>query len=167
MITAFKDVLERGHYVFLCGSGEYRYEAALQELRDQYPEQCGVYFGFNAQFAHDIYAGCDFFLMPSLFEPCGIGQLLAKRYGTLPIARKTGGLADTICAYDGGNAEVADGFLFNDFDIWGLLWAIHQAEHVYSQDKEMDKMIANAMRCDHSWKKSGQAYLALYSSLLA
>lgn len=166
LCNALEDILNKGYTAFVVGSGDYGLEQALQSLRDRYPEQFGIYIGFNNPLAHNIYGGCDFFLMPSLFEPCGIGQLLAKRYGTLPIARATGGLADTIVSYNGQNEKEANGFLFNDFDIWGLLWAISEAEKVYAKPKLMSQLIKNAMECDHSWALSGNAYLALYASML-
>ena len=166
LIGALYQILENGYLAFVCGSGDYELERRLQEVRDRYPDNFGLYIGFNNQFAHDIYGGCDFFLMPSLFEPCGIGQLLAKRYGTLPIARRTGGLADTIVSYDGTNEKVANGFLFNDFDVSGLLWAVGEAEKAYAKPTLMKKLIVNAMKCDHSWAVSGKAYLDLYKSML-
>ena len=83
------------------GSGEYGYEQEFEHLRAEYPHQMGLYIGYNNTLAHLTYAASDFFFMPSLFEPCGIGQMIAQRYGTLPLVRNTGGLKDTVIGYDG------------------------------------------------------------------
>lgn len=97
-----RELLNQGAELFVVGSGEYDLEQALQHLRDDYPTRMGVYFGYNGELAHQVYASSDFFLMPSLFEPCGIGQMIAERYGSLPIVRDTGGLHDTVFPYGQG-----------------------------------------------------------------
>lgn len=161
IIGAVEKIASEGHLVFILGSGDPYYENELQRLRDTYPTKFLFYRGYSNQVAHDIYASSDFFLMPSSFEPCGIGQLIALRYGTLPIARATGGLADTIVT----DGEKADGFLFSDYSQYAFDEAINRAEQVYFEEKSMQKMIVSAMKADHSWGKSADEYIALYNQL--
>ena len=98
-----------------------RKQQEFERLRGTYPENVGIYIGYNNELAHKIYAGSDLFLMPSLFEPCGIGQMIAQRYGTLPIVRRTGGLKDSVIGYDGYNLDKANGFGFDDFNAQALI----------------------------------------------
>ena len=103
--------------------GEYQYEQRLEELRRAYPDKLGIYIGYNDALAHRIYAASDFFLMPSLFEPCGLGQMIAQRYGTLPIVRRTGGLKDSVINFDSGNEEISKqiaGYLMKTYDFESL-----------------------------------------------
>lgn len=159
--------LRHGAMIIALGSGEYELEQGLEELRSEFPEQVGIYIGYNNKRAHEIYAGLDFFLMPSLFEPCGIGQMIALRYGTIPLVRDTGGLRDTVIGYDGKNADKADGIIFEDYDDGGLMYASAVATKLYEDKKSFNKIITNAMKADHSWKKSAEAYIKLYKSLIA
>ena len=153
-------LLYRGANIVVLGSGEYGLERAIQELRDARPDKVGVYIGYNDAFAHKVYAGCDFFLMPSLFEPCGIGQIVAQRYGTLPIARETGGLVDTV------HPEV-DGFTFQYYDVFSMRAVLDRALDVYYMDNnKMKEMIKTAMSLDRSWVESMNKYLALYKEVI-
>ena len=153
-------LLYRGANIVVLGSGEYSLERAVQELRDAHPDKVGVYIGYNDELAHKIYAGADFFLMPSLFEPCGIGQIVAQRYGTLPIVRETGGLFDTV------HPEI-DGFSFQYYDVFSMRAVIDRALDIYYTDKnKMDSMIENAMKLDRSWVESMNKYVSLYKEVL-
>lgn len=163
---AFKvgeSILRHGGKLVILGEGEPELEDRMQALYDHYPEQCAVYRGYNNQLAHDIYAASDFFLMPSLFEPCGIGQMIAQRYGCLPIVRMVGGLKDTVVGYDGKNENVATGFVFTDFTIEALKAATLRALTAFADGRVMKKLIHNAMKVDHSWRKSAEEYLKLYT----
>ena len=153
-------MLERGANIVILGSGESGLEQGFQSLRDMHPDQVGIYIGYSDDVAHKIYAGSDFFLMPSLFEPCGIGQMIAQRYGTLPIVRETGGLVDTV------HAEV-DGFSFYSFDPLSMKGALDVAFRYYYEDKDgLDRMIKNALKLDRSWKDSMNKYLAIYKDAI-
>lgn len=152
--------------IFILGSGEKELEDRAEFLRKCYAENVAVYFGYNDQLAHKVYASCDFFLMPSLYEPCGIGQMIAHRYGALPIVRNTGGLVDTIIGFDGNNIDVADGFSFNDYVLQGLLGPCMSALDVYCYDDMMKKLIKNAMNKKHDWATSSELYLGMYKELL-
>jgi starch synthase len=152
--------------ILILGSGEYALERRVQALRDAYPSRVGVYLGYQNALSHLIYAGADFFLMPSLFEPCGISQMIAQRYGTLPIVRYTGGLRDTVEGYDGDPNQYADGIGFRDYDLGGLTYGMSKANELYHQPEEYARIVGNALRKDNSWKKSAAAYLRLYHEAL-
>jgi len=162
ILQAAPRFVEKGAYLVVLGSGEDGLEKGLEYLRSCYPNNVYIYIGYSDPLAHEIYSVSDFFLMPSLFEPCGIGQIIAEEYGTLPIGRKTGGIADTIIHYDGTNPDKATGFLFRDYDATGLGWAMEEAEKVYADKKLFRKLQANAMNYDNSWNTSANLYLALY-----
>lgn len=154
-------LISRGANLIFLGNGEYELEHKLNEYRDRYPNQIGIYIGYNDALAHEIYAGCDFFLMPSLFEPCGIGQIIAQRYGTLPIVRETGGLCDTV------HTEI-DGFSFHDFSGYSMRCVLDRALDIFYTDKAfLEKMIKTALSLDRSWKDSCQLYLGIYKELIS
>ncbi len=153
-------ILKLDTQMIVLGSGEQRYQDFFEWLRRSYPDQVGIYIGFNNELAHKIEAGADIFLMPSLFEPCGLNQIYSLRYGTLPIVRLTGGLADTI--EDGVN-----GFTFFDFDAKFFLNTVERAIDVYRNHPDKWKqMMITAMGQDFSWEKSAEKYLTVYSKLL-
>ena len=104
--------------------------------------------------------------MPSLFEPCGIGQMIAQRYGTLPIVRRTGGLRDSVIGYDGNNLDVANGFGFDDYNANALINTCDWILNVYDNKDVFNKLIENALKTNNSWSKSCDLYLGLYKSLL-
>ena len=159
-------LLDQGASLLALGSGEYQLEQGLEELRRRYPKQVGIYIGYSDEFAHKVYAASDFFLMPSLFEPCGIGQLIAQRYGAIPIVRDTGGLHDTINDYLGGEAGESDGIKFCHYNVEGLAYASKLAMKLYADEATFHALQHNAMKKDNSWKKSANKYLSLYKGLL-
>ena len=148
-------------FVFL-GSGDSSYENLLIWLSNN-TSNIRAYIGYKADLANQIYAGSDFFLMPSIFEPCGLSQLIAMRYGSLPIVRATGGLDNTVVGYPLDNST---GFKFWGYDGWQMKEAIDCAIGVYKDKYTFNAMHKSAMESDFSWKKSSQEYLKLYKSLL-
>lgn len=147
-------------FVFL-GSGNSDYENLFIWLSNNTPNiRC--YVGYKAELANLIYAGSDFFLMPSKFEPCGLSQLIAMRYGSLPIVRATGGLEDTICGYPLDNSN---GFKFWGYDSGSMVGAINAALNIYKDKYVFDAMRKSAMESDFSWKKSAAKYMAMYREL--
>lgn len=162
VLANVEHLVKSGAIVIILGSGEKELENAFQSLRDRYPNQVGIYIGYNDSLAHKVYAGSDFFLMPSLFEPCGIGQLIAMRYGTLPIVRETGGLVDTVIGYTNHNKDVATGFKFHDYKVQGLKGSIDQSLETYHNKDAFRRLIKNAMKYDVSWKKSTAEYMSIY-----
>ncbi len=167
VIDNFENLLSKNVNLVVLGSGEYGLERRFEDLRARYPEKCGIYIGYNEKLAHKIYAGIDFFLMPSLFEPCGLSQMISQRYGALPIVRYTGGLRDTVKGYTGKANEKTDGIGFNDYNISGLSYALGVAEGLYQNREAMEKCVANAMMANHSWKRSAALYEKLFFSLLS
>ena len=117
----------------LLGTGDEYYHVRFREITQRYPGKIAIHLGFNPQLAQRIYAGSDMFLMPSRFEPCGLGQLISLRYGTIPVVRATGGLAETITDYS-GDPENGNGFSFADFLSYAMMDAINRAIHVYVND---------------------------------
>jgi starch synthase len=163
LISGSVDRLVRlGLNIVILGKGDEYYQNLLASLAGKHPGRVFVKIGFRESLAHTIYAGCDFFLMPSKYEPCGLGQLIALRYGTIPVARKTGGLADTIEDYDHLKSK-GTGFLFSGYTPDALLDAVKRALCVYADRKKMEKMISEAMKTDFHWIKSAQEYRELYS----
>lgn len=161
------EYLYQGANLFVLGSGEYGLEQRMESLRRQYPNNCGIYIGYSDPLAHKIYAGCDFFLMPSLFEPCGISQMVSQRYATLPIVRRTGGLTDTVNGYIGDNAKFADGIVFNDYNTQGLGYGVGMAMKLYKNEEDLSTVRKNAIERDNSWEKSAKNYENLYKSALS
>ena len=159
-------IIGNGGKLVILGSGENELERAFQALRDKHPDKVGIYIGYNDALAHKVYAGSDFFLMPSLFEPCGIGQMIAMRYGTLPIVRETGGLVDTVIGYTNFNVDVATGFKFQDFKVEGLRGSIDHTLGVYKDKESFKRLIKNAMKHDVSWKSSAEQYVSIYRKAL-
>ena len=166
IFPAVDELINRGANIVMLGSGEYHYEQKWEELKRKYPDRVGLYIGYSDPLAHKIYAASDFFIMPSLFEPCGLGQMIAQRYGTLPIVRRTGGLRDSVICYDGSNADKANGFGFDAYSEYEMRRTAHYAFDVYQDKKLLHQLMKNAMLTDNSWQKSTQEYLQLYKLLV-
>ena len=149
-------------FIFL-GSGDYDYENLFIWLSNN-TSNIRAYVGYRGDLANQIYAGSDFFLMPSKFEPCGLSQLIAMRYGSLPIVRATGGLEDTVTGYPLDNST---GFKFWRYDGWDMKEAINCALNVYKDKFTFNAMRKSAMNADFSWKKSSEKYLQMYKELLS
>jgi starch synthase len=146
----------------LLGAGDEYYETRFHGLEEKYPEKVAVYTGFNGTLAQRIYAGCDMFLMPSRFEPCGLGQLISLRYGTIPIVRATGGLAETVLDYNQDN-DKGNGFSFVNFSADDMMDAIKRALKLYREQPEAwDRLVIRAMEQDNSWSRPASKYMDLY-----
>ena len=150
--------------VFL-GTGEQRYESILGEIAARFPQQLSVNTYFDESLARRIYAGSDFFLLPALFEPCGIGQLIALRYGTIPVVRKTGGLKDTVFPYDETTGE-GNGFTFTNYNAHDMLFTLKMALDLYENKKAWGMLVKNALRENHGWDVPAREYEALYRRLV-
>ncbi len=148
------------------GTGEPGHEHYFQTLRDRRPHQVGFYAGYYEDLAHLIEAGSDAFLMPSRYEPCGLNQMYSLKYGTLPIVRKTGGLADTVVPFDAAS-ETGTGFVFEAFRSDALLAAVRQSLSVWKDRPRWDAMVQRAMAQDFSWDRQGPKYVALYKRLMS
>ncbi|WP_440109287.1 glycogen synthase GlgA [Paenibacillus sp. QZ-Y1] len=145
----------------LLGTGDPAYEHWFREAANRYPLKMSAQITFNDGLSRRFYAGSDLFLMPSRFEPCGISQLLALRYGSVPLVRETGGLNDTVQAYNEFNGE-GNGFSFESFNAHDMMNTIRRAEALYRQPEHWKKIVKNAMSGDYSWNVSAQEYLNIY-----
>ncbi|KIL47017.1 glycogen synthase GlgA [Jeotgalibacillus campisalis] len=150
--------------LIVLGSGEYEYEDYFNYLAGTYPDQAGVYIGFSEEIAHKIYAGADYFLMPSLFEPCGLSQLISFQYGTVPIARETGGLNDTVQPLNETDLT-GNGFTFTHYNAHDMKHTIQRALSFYQDEHAWPALRENAMTKDYSWAQSAAQYHELYSKL--
>jgi starch synthase len=149
----------------LLGAGDWHFEQFFSQMAAAYPDKVKVYIGFNEPLAHQIYAGADLFLMPSLFEPCGLSQLIALRYGTIPIVRETGGLNDTVQSYNEATGE-GNGFSFTNFNAHDMLYTIRRALSFYHDKPIWEKLMKEAMNRDYSWAQSAAKYNEVYADLV-
>lgn len=159
---AMDELLKEDLQFVLLGTGDPHYENQFRDLAANNPERCAAQIGFNGVLAQRIYAGSDFFMMPSRFEPCGLGQLIAMRYGTIPIVRATGGLNDTVHDYH-RHPEAGNGFVFTDYSAAALLEAARRALRLYRERPEVwGGLVRRVMEADYSWAKSAASYVELY-----
>ena len=155
------------------GTGDPDYHTILTSLYQTHPHKLGLRLGFSNELAHQIEAGSDMFLMPSQYEPCGLNQMYSMAYGTVPVVRKTGGLADTIIDADdshesGVQSKPANGFTFEEFEASALETAISRAVEVYCHDKQKwRELVAAGMQSDWSWAASAKEYQQLYEQTIA
>jgi starch synthase len=161
-----RDILQEDLQVIILGTGDYEFEEHLRQAARIYPEKLRVYTGFNESLAHKLYAGADLFLMPSQFEPCGLGQLIAMKYGAIPIVRETGGLNDTIIPWNEFTGR-GNGFSFAHFNAHDMLYTIRRALHVYHDSKSWKSIVKQAMEMDYSWAQSAYCYNQLYAEIVA
>lgn len=147
------------------GSGDKSYEGMFDYASKRFIGKVASFIGYDDVLAHRIYAGADLFLMPSAFEPCGLGQLFSLRYGTIPIVRETGGLKDTVTPYNEYTME-GNGFGFSNYNAHDMLFTIKRALSFYTQEKHWDKIVESAMKCDYSWEKSADKYIEMYDRLI-
>ena len=147
------------------GSGDPQYEAFFTQLQADFPGRVHFRRGYDDALSHWIEAACDLFIMPSLYEPCGLNQMYSLRYGTVPIVRKTGGLADSVEHYN-PDTGVGTGIVFNDFNTEALEWALNTALDLYAAPTHWLRMVRNGMRRDFSWERQGGLYVELFNRLL-
>ena len=165
MFESLPQVLEwRDLGVVALGSGEPQYERFFADLERRFPGRVVFRRGYDDELSHWIEAACDMFLMPSLYEPCGLNQMYSLRYGTVPIVRHTGGLADSVQSYD-PETGAGTGIVFNDFDSEALEWALNMALDLHAQPVEWRRMVLNGMAKDFSWERQGKKYVAIYRRL--
>lgn len=161
----FGEIMNLDVQVVVLGTGEYRYENMFKHYAYIYPEKMAARITYDGLLAQRIYASSDLFLMPSLFEPCGLSQLFSLRYGTLPIVRETGGLKDTVIPYDPKTDE-GYGFTFTNYNAHDMLQTVENAVELYKDKKVWDKLVKRGMSLDFSWDKSAHEYIALYDKAM-
>jgi starch synthase len=164
-VDVINDLLKLKAQWLILGSGEEKYENLFRNLAYKYPHKFGVYIGFNNELSHLIEAGADMLLMPSRYEPCGLNQIYSLKYGTVPIVRKTGGLADTVKDWDEENHfgfDHGNGFSFYDYSGYALYKSIERAINTFKHKNIWHKIQMNGMNLDFSWEKSAEKYMELY-----
>jgi starch synthase len=163
-LGALMEMLNTDIQFVLLGSGSHEYERGYRELARRFPGKVAVQFGYDETLAHRIEAGCDFFLMPSRFEPCGLNQMYSLRYGTIPIVRATGGLDDSVIDWT-QNVRAANGIKFSEYTSRALSKAIRKALVLYTEPKLMSACCLNAMNADFSWDKTVHEYQPVYDKV--
>jgi starch synthase len=163
-LAALQEMLAADMQFVLLGSGNREYERGYRKLAERYPAKCAVSIGFDTGFSHRIEAGCDFYLMPSRFEPCGLNQMYSLRYGTVPVVRMTGGLDDSVIDI-GEDEERANGIKFAEYSVRALAKAVRKALVLYADKPLLEHYRRNAMARDFSWESTAREYAALYRSL--
>lgn len=161
-----EELMQEDVQLVVLGAGDWHYENVLNHLVARYPQKAAVWLGYNDRLARRIYAGSDIFLMPSRFEPCGLSQLLALRYRSIPVVRETGGLKDTVLSYNEDTGE-GNGFSFTHFNADDYWYTLKRALRFYRDDAAWRRIVENAGKEDYSWSRSAKAYTALYDQLLA
>lgn len=160
------EILQEDVQVVILGTGDPVYEGFLQHEAQYQSEKLNVHIGFDERLAHRLYAAADLFLMPSLFEPCGLGQLIAMKYGAVPIVRETGGLNDTVTPWNEYTGE-GNGFSFANFNAHDMLFTIRRALHFYHDQAVWPVIVKQAMVKDYSWAQSAYRYNQLYAELIS
>lgn len=164
LIPALEEIAQLGVQFVLLGTGEEKYHKILRDIAKKRKEQFGIHIVFDPKMAKSIYAGADLFILPSYYEPCGLAQMIALRYGTIPVVRATGGLADTIQEFNAKSGK-GNGFLFEEYSTSAFLEALKRALKVY-EDKDLWLLLTkNAMESDYSWSASAKKYLQIFESI--
>jgi starch synthase len=165
-LAALQEMLAGDMQFVLLGSGQREYERGYRRLAERYPSKCAVQIGFDTGLSHRVEAGCDFYLMPSRFEPCGLNQMYSLRYGTPPIVHLTGGLDDSVTDIS-ENSDKADGIKFVEGSVRALSKAIRKAQALYADKPLLRHYQRNGMTRDFSWERTAAAYAALYQEVCA
>jgi starch synthase len=165
LYDALPEVLERGAAKFVAlGSGEHHYERFMHGLQERFPGRAVFYGGYSEELAHLIEAASDIFLMPSAYEPCGLNQMYSLKYGTVPIVRRTGGLADSVRHFDPATGQ-GTGVVFDHYDADGVRWALATALEWFGWPSVWRRLVLNGMREDYSWERQVTEYERLYAQL--
>ena len=165
IVHILPDLLQRDVQLVVLGNGDYKYEQFFREVATEHSNKVAALITFDDRLARRMYASSDLFLMPSRFEPCGIGQLIALRYCSAPIVRETGGLKDTIIPFDDETCE-GNGFSFTNYNAHDMLFTIDRAISLYENKEAWRALLNNMRKSDFSWEKSAQTYILLYESLV-
>jgi starch synthase len=168
VVDAIPELIEAGVQIGILGTGDPVYEQRLVQAVNRYPGQVGVRIGYDEALAHRAEAGADLFLMPSRFEPCGLNQMYSQRYGTVPVVRRVGGLADTVEDANPTNLTLgrASGILFHEPSAAALIQAVQRALVIYRQPAAWQKLQCTGMCKDFSWRQSARQYVELYHAAI-
>lgn len=165
LVACFERIMDTGSQFVLLGSGEPALQEKLMSFARRYPLQVGINLAFSEELARKIEAGCDIYLMPSRFEPCGLNQLYSLKYGSVPVVRAVGGLADTVREWDFGSKE-GTGFVFEEYNPGAFMAAVERAQAVFAKKKDWEKLVRNGMSEDWSWARSAAEYRSLYEAAI-
>jgi starch synthase len=160
-VIFYKSLIKENINILILGSGELKVEAELKSLDIPFKNSYASYIGYDEKLAHQIYAGSDFLLMPSRVEPCGLNQMYALRYGTVPVVRRTGGLKDTVIDIGDGGC----GICHDQASVEDVVYSIDRAVQLYKNKREFNEIRKKCMQIDHSWDISEREYLSLYQSI--
>ena len=163
---AWYDLLQRPLRMVVLGTGDHGVQEGLRYLQQRDPDRFSVRFAYDESLAHKVMAGCDVFLMPSRSEPCGLTQMYALRYGTVPVVRSTGGLVDTVEPFDAARGA-GTGFRFDTPDGTGLVWALDQALAAWKDREAWRGLMRRGMSREFSWQRSAREYVELYRRAMA
>ncbi len=161
-----EDLVADGIQIVVLGTGEWKYEEMFKSFAARFPKQVSANIFYSNELSHRIYASCDAFLMPSLFEPCGLSQLMSLRYGTVPIVRETGGLKDTVEAYN-QYENTGTGFSFTNYNAHEMLDTVRRCKDLYDNKRRWNAMVERGMKMDFSWSASAKKYEEVYEELEA
>ena len=165
LVKKLDEILALKVGLIVLGSGDELIQRAIKKAAERHPGRVGFEISFNEPLAHRIMAGADIFLIPSRYEPCGITQMYALKYGTIPEVRATGGLNDTIVQYDPKTGE-GNGFKFGPYKLAAMVTAIRKAVNFFQDSSAWKRLMANGMKADFSWNRSAQSYLEIYRSFV-
>jgi starch synthase len=160
----FDEIMGLDTCIVILGLGDKHYHDLLTTAQKRFPGRVSVNLAFDEELAHQIEAGCDMFLMPSKYEPCGLNQMYSMKYGTVPIVRRTGGLADTVVDFDASGEST--GFVFGQYSSEHLLEAVSRARKAYADRGQWDRLVDRAMAQDFSWERSAKAYEDVYRATM-
>ena len=160
--TVAEDILHEDVQFVLLGTGDYGYENYFREIGRRYEGKASINIAFNGDLSRKIYSGADIFLMPSVSEPCGLSQMIASRYATVPVVRETGGLYDSIKPYGAGG----NGFTFASCNPYDMLYVLHEAMNLYKNKEEWEALMKKVATTDFSWAHSADEYKKLYNDTL-
>jgi starch synthase len=161
VIEALPEIADLDMHTIILGTGDEKYHKLLTEAATLYQNRMRVLLQYNDNIAKNIYAGCDLYLMPSRYEPCGLGQMIALRYGTVPVVRKTGGLVDTVSEYN-PETRMGTGFLFQEYSALALVTCLQRAINVYADRQSWKRLVRSGMKQDFSWERSAKEYINIY-----
>ncbi len=166
LMDGFDAIMKENVQIILLGTGEKKYHTFFDKMAKKYPQKFACYLGFNDDLAHLIEGGADIFLMPSHYEPCGLNQMYSLMYGTVPLVRETGGLADTVEKYNEKTGD-GNGFVFKEYDSSAMVKELIRALKVFEDQKSWNKIQRAGMKADFSWNSSAKKYIELYKTILS
>jgi starch synthase len=159
--SSIDGLMQRPIQVVFVGVGEEKYQKLLMKFAKKYPQQCGVMIRYDENLAHMVYAGADFFLMPSVYEPCGLAQMISLRYGAIPLVNGVGGLMDTVTDFS-SHRNKGNGFVMSEYSVSGLFETVDRALGVFHQKKKFQDLVTYAMGCRWTWATSTRHYIECY-----